>query len=152
MTETTAQKIARRQQVVRAHMLRERAHDDLFELLVAQGSIGELVDRRWWLFGQVALHSNGALLGTDTAWADIKREIGIPSALWMGTMTNARTLASAQKVLSNRSTYRFPSTTYSVSGTTMVGAPTWWVDDVRRVKKIDILAWLGVIGGRLNPR
>ena len=145
MSEDPKLKIIRERQArIRAWMIHDRIHNPLFEMLVQSNAYGKAVHRRWCLFGQVALHKSGSLLTDDDVWTDLQNEMTIPSTLWMNALRVTSTGSAAQQIL-RVSSYRFPVTTWD--NTVVIKAATWWDNKIRKVTFLEVLAWLGVIGG-----
>ena len=138
-----------RQAIIRRWMLQDRYHNQAFEILITVPGMGGYVERRWFTFGQIALYNNGASLTDDSVWDDVQAEMKIPSILWAdGINRSVRAGSDAQQVLRLRS-YEFPITAWG--NNIRVRKASWWTDKMRRIDYIDVLAWLGLIGGELLP-
>ena len=146
MTETMSTKvIEERQAKIRNFMLEDRLHNPVWEMLMKTTNIGAWADRRWWLFGKVAIYNQGASLSDNDIWEDIENEMKIPSMLWAdGLRRSQRARSDAQQVLRARA-YKFTVTTWG--NNIRVRAPSWWDNKMRDVKPEDVLYFLGLIGG-----
>ena len=147
MAEQQDKRISERQNTIRRFMLEDRLHNPNFDILLCCGDIGDLTERRWFLFGQVAIYNQGSLLTDEDVWPDIVSEMKIPSILWAdGMRRSTRGRGEAQQVL-RASSYTFPSTMWG--NNIRVRPVSWWQNKIRNVSYIDVIAWLGLIGGEL---
>ena len=141
---TRRQKIKARQDRIRAWMLGDRLHNPLFEPVLSINTVGRYMERRWYSFGQLALHSMGDLLGTDGQWAEIEREMrDWPSLLWVSTLTRAATMSQAKKVYG--ASGKFGITT-AVDPVRIVAA-TWAPATIKKQSALKVWGWLGPVGG-----
>ena len=146
MAEPTLQeKIKSRQEHVRQWMLADRVENPLFQHLASVNGSGQYMEKRWYSFGQVALHDNGSMLGVDGQWAEMRREMNDwPSLLWVAQLKNSATFAQAEKIFS-RGREDFVLTT-AVTPVRIVKA-SWSKPVIKQVTQLQVWEWLGPIGG-----
>lgn len=147
MTKTKEQVIAERQEFIRTTMLRE-AHNEVVMRLISEADFeGRATITRWYLFGQVALYDNGSLLYDDDNWGEIKKEISIPSSFWMSMLLKSRAISDLGSIITQYS-YQFPLTDLGRDNDNpTISTATWWNNSIRNVRRIQVLSWLGIIGG-----
>ena len=144
---TLKEKVKSRQEHVRQWMFNDRLENPLFHDITSVAAIGEYIDKRWDSFGRIALHDDGSLLGTDSQWNAIEKEMDDwPSTVWASQLDNDLTLRQASDIF-NKSKSGFALSV--MAKPMLLVEPTWAPAEIKSVSQLDIWKWLGPVGGTM---
>lgn len=153
MTQTTAMKIAQRQDKIRMWLNQER---DFLPMTSKIDTVGKYAAYRWYRFGQLALFRNGQLLGNDEQWATIEKEMNDwPMSLWLSILDQDATIREAKEVYNSMTLGRITVTQHTEEGTFrpfQLVKLGWVTRNIRSATQLQIWEWLGPIGGEYPPR
>ena len=141
-----------RMEIARRILIADRANSTWFEAMSRAGKPGQYMEKNWYARCRVAKHYDGLLFIDNTNWDAYLHEIeNWPSHLWVSLLNTDARLSEAKACYGNNGTGKLAITTTADDKSVSMAAATWVPRSLKRANELEILAWLGPVGGEMPP-